>query len=309
MTRFIAGRIAQGLITMILVSVIVFLMAHATGNPAELMLPPTATAHDVAVESRLLGTSQPLVVQYLTFVGHAVHGDLGDSIRYQVPVSELLAPRVAASLLLGLCAMVFAAAVGGALGTARAFSESRLLSRALGGLSLIGVSIPSFWLGIVLVQLFGLDLRWLPVAGMQGPASVVLPACTLGLFVAGGMSRLLRSTLDESLGSLYVTAARARGVRDRAIVFRHVLRNAVGPVLAFAGVNLPLLVSSAVVVESVFAWPGLGSLAYNAVIARDFPVIQGVTLVGSGLVVTISLVVDVLQAVVDPRIRRGMDRG
>jgi peptide/nickel transport system permease protein len=179
-----------------------------------------------------------------------------------------------------------------------------LLDRFIRVIGLVAISVPTFWLGIVLVEIFAVQLGLLPTSGSDSATSVILPAITMALYVSGGTLRLLRVSVKDALASQYVVAARARGLRERAVIFGHVLRNAAAPAIAFAGLNLPMLVSSAVVVETIFTWPGLGRLAYEAAVNRDFPVIQAVAIVGSVTVVLASLLVDVIQAIIDPRVRR-----
>jgi len=306
MTRYLVSRLLQGVLTVLLVSVIVFLLTRSTGNPAVLNLPATASNDDVARMTRELGLDRPLIEQYALYVGDLVSGDLGTSIRFQVPVEELLAARAPASLELAGIAAALAVVWCCLFGLLGPLTGRRSVTSAINAVSLASISLPAFWVGIVAIEVFALRLRVLPVSGTGSVAHFVLPALTMTLFIAGGMMRLLSSGAAEVATSPYIRAAQARGLGTGRIVFGHVLRNASLPVVGYLGAYLPLLISSAVVIETVFAWPGLGNLAYEAVVARDFPVIQGVTLVGAALVVVLNVATDLGCAWLDPRIRDGM---
>lgn len=305
MFHYVASRFVQGVLTLILVSIGVFILTRSTGNPAVLNLPATATNADIARMTTELGLNRPIWYQYIVYIGNLLHGNLGESIRYQVPVSQLLAERSGASFQLAALAAVVAIVLTYGLGTIAALSGG-VVERAVDLLSLTGISLPAFWVGIVAIQVFALRLHLLPVAGQGSLANLVLPVLTLSLFITGGMTRLLHTGVTEVLESAHIRSARARGITPLRVVADHVLRNASLPVVGYLGAYLPLLVSSAVVVETVFAWPGLGSLAYDSVVSRDFPVIQGVTLLGAVLVVVANLVADLVIAALDPRIRDGI---
>jgi peptide/nickel transport system permease protein len=306
MGRYVLARLAQGVLTLLLVSLVVFVLTRSTGNPAVLNLPATASNEDVARMTRQLGLDRPLVEQYLLYLGDLARGDLGVSIRYQVPVSELLGARLPASLELAGTAALVAVVVACGLGMLVPLTGRRGVGAAVNAVSLAGISLPAFWVGLMAIDVFALRLGVLPVSGTGSLGHLVLPVLTLTLFIAGGMTRLLASGVAEVTASSYVRAATARGLATPRIVFGHVLRNASLPVVGYLGAYLPLLISSAVVVETVFAWPGLGSLAYDAVVSRDFPVIQGVTLLGSAIVVLVNLAADLTIAWLDPRIRDGV---
>lgn len=306
MGRYVVARLLQGCLTLLLVSLVVFILTRSTGNPAVLNLPATASNADVERMTRRLGLDRPLVEQYGVYLAGLVRGDFGESIRYQVPVSEVLADRLPASLELAGIAALVAVVAAGLLGMLVPLTGRRSVGTAVNAVSLAGISLPAFWVGLLAIDLFALGWGVLPVSGSGTPAHLVLPVLTLSLFIAGGMTRLLAAGVAEVTAGPYVRAAHARGLSTRRVVFGHVLRNASLPVVGYLGAYLPLLISSAVVVETVFAWPGLGSLAYDAVVARDFPVIQGVTLVGSAIVVLVNLGADLTIAWLDPRIRDGV---
>ncbi|MPZ24870.1 MAG: ABC transporter permease subunit [Micromonosporaceae bacterium] len=306
MGRYVVARLLQGCLTLLLVSFVVFVLTRSSGNPAVLNLPATASNADIERMTRQLGLDRPLVEQYGLYLAGLARGDFGESIRYQVPVDELLAARLPASLELAGIAALVAVVVACLLGMLVPLTGRRSVGAAVNAVSLAGISLPAFWVGLLAIDLFALRWEMLPVSGSGTPAHLVLPVLTLTLFIAGGMTRLLAAGVSEVTAGPYVRAAHARGLSTRRVVFGHVLRNASLPVVGYLGAYLPLLISSAVVVETVFVWPGLGSLAYDAVVARDFPVIQGVTLVGSAIVVLVNLGADLAIAWLDPRIRDGV---
>jgi peptide/nickel transport system permease protein len=303
MWRFVLTRLGQSLVALAILSVVIFGLARATGDPLHLILPMVATEEDYANARRYLGLDRPLHVQYLTFVGHALTGDFGTSIRARRPVGELLRERLPNSLKLAAFAMTVAVALAFPLGVMAAVRRGTGVDRAAQVIALLGQSLPTFWVGIVLIEFVAGRLQWLPAGGTGGFAHYVLPGFTLGWFVVAGLMRLLRSGMLDVLDSEFVKLARVKGVAERAVIWRHALRNALIPVVTFAGVYFGILVTTAIVVESVFAWPGLGRLAYEAITSRDFPVIQAVVLLTAVIVAAINLAVDCLYAVIDPRIR------
>lgn len=303
MWRFVLTRLGQSLVALAILSVVIFGLARATGDPLHLILPMVATEEDYANARRYLGLDRPLHVQYLTFVGHALTGDFGTSIRARRPVGELIRERLPNSLKLAAFAMTVAVALAFPLGVMAAVRKGTGVDRAAQVIALLGQSLPTFWVGIVLIEFVAGRLQWLPAGGTGGFAHYVLPGFTLGWFVVAGLMRLLRSGMLDVLDSEFVKLARVKGVAERAVIWRHALRNALIPVVTFAGVYFGILVTTAIVVESVFAWPGLGRLAYEAITSRDFPVIQAVVLLTAVIVAAINLAVDCLYAVIDPRIR------
>jgi peptide/nickel transport system permease protein len=243
------------------------------------------------------------VQQYFSFVGRALVGDLGTSLRARRPVSELIAERLPNSARLALFAMGVSIAMAFPLGVMAAVKKGTAVDRVAQIVSVLGQSLPTFWVAIVLVEFIAGRLQWLPAAGGAGLASYILPGFTLGWFVVAGMMRLLRSGMLEVLDSEYIKLARVKGVVEHRVIWVHALRNALIPVVTFAGIYFAILVTTAIVVETVFAWPGLGRLAYDGITSRDFPVIQAVVLVTAVIVALVNLCVDLLYAVIDPRIR------
>jgi len=302
MLRLLLARLSQSAVTLLLFSVVVFGLARATGDPLTLVLPMVATEEDFANARRYLGLDRPLYAQYVTFVGRAATGDFGTSIRSRRPVVELLRERLPNSLALAAFSMAVSLLIAFPLGVLAAVRRGTALDSGAKVLATLGQSLPTFWVGIVLIEVVAGRLQWLPAGGSGSLAHYILPGFTLGWFVVAGLMRLLRSAMLEVLDAEYVTTARAKGASEVSVVWRHALRNALIPVVTFAGVYFAILVTSAIVVETVFAWPGMGRLAYEAITGRDFPVIQAVVLVTAAIVVTVNFAVDLLYAVIDPRI-------
>jgi peptide/nickel transport system permease protein len=301
--RFVLARLVQSLVALAILSVVVFILARATGDPLQLILPMSATPEDYAEARQYLGLDRPYVEQYLSFVGRAVTGDFGMSLRARKPVSELIRERLPNSLSLAAFAMTISMAIAFPLGVLAAVKKGTSLDRTAQVIAVLGQSLPTFWVSIVLVEFVAGRLQWLPAGGNDGFTSYILPGFTLGWFVVAGMMRLLRSAMLEVLDSEYVKLARVKGVVEHHVIWRHALRNALIPVVTFAGIYFAILVTTAIVVETVFAWPGIGRLAYEGISSRDFPVIQAVVLTTAAIVAVVNLGVDCLYAVIDPRIR------
>src|SRR5262245_7351606 len=303
MFRFIFFRLLQSLVALAILSVVVFVLARATGDPLHMILPMSATEEDYANARRYLGLDRPYVEQYFSFVGRAVTGDFGMSIRARRPVMELIQARLPNSIRLALFAMGVSLLMAVPLGVMAAVKKGTSVDRVAQIVAVLGQSLPTFWVAIVLVEIVAGRLQWLPAGGNEGLASYVLPGFTLGWFVVAGMMRLLRSGMLEVLDSEFVKLARVKGVAERRVVWIHALKNALIPVVTFAGIYFAILVTTAIVVETVFAWPGLGRLAYDGITSRDFPVIQAVVLTTAVIVAAVNLCVDCLYAFIDPRIR------
>jgi peptide/nickel transport system permease protein len=301
--RFVLVRLLQSLAALAILSVVVFVLARATGDPLHQILPMSATEEDYANARKYLGLDRPYVEQYLSFVGRALVGDFGNSIRARRPVIELIQDRLPNSVKLAVFAMSVSLAIAFPLGVLAAVKKGTGVDRAAQIISVLGQSLPTFWVAIVLVEVVAGRLQWLPAAGADSFSSYVLPGFTLGWFVVAGLMRLLRSGMLEVLDSEYVKLARVKGVVEYRVIWLHALKNALIPVITFAGIYFAILVTTAIVVETVFAWPGLGRLAYDGITSRDFPVIQAVVLTTAAIVAVVNLCVDCLYAVIDPRIR------
>ncbi|MDX2155926.1 MAG: ABC transporter permease [Hyphomicrobiaceae bacterium] len=303
MGRFIARRLLQGIVLLFLVASVVFVLGRLTGNPADLMLPEDATAEDRARLIASLGLDGPMHIQFARFVGNALQGDLGTSIRMRQPAVDAFLSRLPNTLALIPWALLLAMAVGIPLGVVAALNRGRFLDRAAGTAAVLGIATPNFWLGIMLIFFFSVELGWLPSGRMGGPEHYVLPVITLGTFLTAGFMRLTRSSMLDVMESEYVKLARIKGLSETIVIWKHCLRNALIPVLTLWGVFVGNLITGAIVTETVFAWPGVGRLTYEAVIYRDFPLLQAVVIMKSILILSVNLVVDILYAYVDPRIR------
>ena len=303
MQRYIVRRCVQSLIALLVLSMLIFLMSRLTGDPTLLMLPDDATRDDIAQLRQALGLDKPLPVQYWVFMSNAVRGDFGRSIKGQMPVLDMIKERLPNSIKLGAVALGIAVLLAFPLGVVAAVYKGTTIDTLANMIAILGQSLPQFWVGIVLIQIFAVRLRWLPVAGVGSVWHYVLPAFTLGWFVVAGMMRLLRSSMLDVMGSEFVKLARIKGLPERLVIWKHALRNALIPVMTFGAIYLAILITGAILVETVFAWPGVGQLIYQGIVFRDFPVIQAVVLLTACIVIVVNLLVDITYAYVDPRIR------
>ncbi|MCU0899214.1 MAG: ABC transporter permease [Cypionkella sp.] len=303
MPLFLFKRFLQALLVLIGVSFSTFIVAHMTGDPVELMARENATLEDKQALREFLGLDRPLAEQYLSFVGKALQGDLGYSFVQQAPVTQLIAERLPATLLLAAAGFVLALLISVPLGIIIALKRNTVWDVVVTALAMIGQAAPGFWIGLMLVVLFAVELKLLPVSGYGGPLYLVLPAITLALQSAARLTRLVRASMLEVLNADYIRTARSKGLRERTILFIHAFRGAMIPVVTMAGLELAELVSGAFITETIFAWPGVGRLAVNAVYQRDFPLIQGVVLMAAAFFVIINFLVDVLYVVIDPRVK------
>lgn len=305
MAPYLLRRLTEMLAALALMSVIVFLLGRLTGDPVSLLLSEYATAEDRARLTHELGLDRPLPVQYASFVGAALHGDLGRSVSGdRRPALALVAERLPPSLELATAALLLSLALGLPLGVLAAVRRGSRVDGAARLVALLGQSVPAFWLGIVLMQLFSVRLGWLPTSGYGDLRHLVLPAVTMGLFTVAAITRLVRGAMIDALGSEYVRLARIKGLAERRVIWKHALRNSLLPMLTYMGTFFATMISGAVVVETVFAWPGIGRLAYESILNRDFPVMQAVVLVVTLLFMAANLLVDLAYAWLDPRIRR-----
>ncbi len=301
---FVVGRTLSFVPLLLVVSVVAFFVLLLTpGDPAQLMLGQNATVEAVARLRQELALDQPLVIQYLSFLGSALRGDLGRSYATYRPVSAELAQRLMMTAQLGGIAFLLATLLGIPLGVAAAVRRNSWIDHLLRLVVLGSVSLPVFWLGILLVYLFAVTLRWLPSTGSGTPAHLVLPALALATYPLALMVRLTRTSMLEVLHQDYLRTARAKGLRPSKIIVRHALKNAMIPIVTVMGLQIGSLMTGAVLTETVFAWPGLGSYMIDAVFTRDYPVIRGCILLFSAVFLVTNLVVDVLYVLLDPRIR------
>lgn len=303
MTRFLARRFVSMVLVLIVVSSLVFIMSRAQGDPRLLYLTETTTKEQWEQWGEKMGLDRPLPLQYLVWLGKAVRGDFGESLREFRPASEAVLERLPATLQLGLAAWVYALLLGWPLGVLSAIKRGTVWDYAGRSFALFGQALPPFWLGIMLILLFSVSLGWLPTAGRGGITHLILPAVTLGSLAAAGQLRLVRSAMLNVMDSEYIKLARAKGVSQRKIIWKHALRNAMIPPMTYAGLILAGFVGGTVVTESVFAWPGVGRLAIESVYQNDFPVLAATVILTSVLYLVVNFVIDIAYAFVDPRIR------
>ena len=308
MGGYILNRIFQSIINLFFITVLVFLLARSIGDPADVFIPDELPIEAVIAFREKLGLDRPLYQQYWLFMKDLARGDLGTSVRGHRPVREMLVERLPATFSLAGVAMLIAMTMGIPLGVLSAVYRDTPIDRVAKVVAFLGQSTPAFWLGIMLMLFFGVfffqqGLPSLPISGRGGPATYILPAFTMGWFVVAGLVRLTRSSMLDVLDSDYVTMARAKGLNERVVIWKHALRNAMIPVLTYSGLILGGFMNGSVVVEQVFAWPGIGRMALSSVSGRDFPVIQGVVLMIGFFYIVVNLLVDILYVFVDPRIK------
>lgn len=303
MIFFLTKRFLQAVLVLIGVSFSTFIVAHLTGDPVELMARENASLEDKQALREFLGLDRPLTEQYLTFISKAVQGDLGYSFVQRASVTELITERLPATLELAAAGFLLALLISVPLGIIIALKRNTVWDVVVTALAMVGQAAPGFWIGLMLVVLFAVELKWLPVSGYGGPMYLILPAITLALQSAARLTRLVRASMLEVLNADYIRTARSKGLRERTVLFIHAFRSAMIPVVTMAGLELAELVSGAFITETIFAWPGVGRLAVNAVYQRDFPLIQGVVLLAAVFFVLINFLVDVLYVVIDPRVK------
>lgn len=304
MGRVVARRLLLLIPVVLGVLTFVFFILHLIpGDPVEVMLGETATAADRAQLRQQLGLDRPLLQQYLAFLTRAARGDLGQSLHSHEQVSTLLLRALPATLELASGALLISLFLAIPLGVLAATHPSSPLDQGSMLAALVGVSIPNFWLGPMLILLFSVELGWLPVSGRGGLRHLILPALTLGMALSALLSRMTRSSLLETIRADYVTTARAKGLREGVVILRHALGNALIPIITVVGLQFGTLLSGSLITETIFAWPGIGQLTIQAIHTRDYPLVQGTVMVIALIYVTVNLLTDLLYAAVDPRIR------
>ena len=303
MKRYIIRRAGYSLLSLFLLSLTIFLFVRVTGDPTTLMLEPGASQQDIDNLRHQLGLDQPVWVQYWHFVESFVTANLGQSFYYRTPVFDLYLERLPNSLLLAAAAMAFSLVIGIPSGVLAAVRVGSFWDNAGKIFTLLGLSLPSFFVGLVLILFFTVYLGWLPSSGSGTPLHLIMPAVTLGWYFAASHMRLTRSSMLEVLGSEYVKLARLKGLPEPLVIGKHAFKNALIPVITLAGINLALMINATVIVEMIFAWPGIGRLLYEGISFRDFPVVQAVVVLAGSMIILVNLLVDILYAVIDPRIR------
>ena len=303
MQRFIVGRVIQSIVSMFVVSIVVFALVRLSGDPIQIMMPAEASKADIELVRAHLGLDRPWTVQYWRFLTQALQGDFGRSVRFRRPALDLVAERYGATLELGGLAVFIVIAVAIPVGVYSAVRRGSALDYAARAFAALGQAVPPFWLGLVLVLIFGVLLHLLPTSGRGTPLHVLLPGITLGWFAVAGLMRLTRSSMLDVLGSEYVKLARIKGLPERRVIWRHAFKNAALPVVTFAALLFVALLNGSIIVETVFGWPGLGLLVIEAVDSRDYPIVQTVVLFLSAMYIGVNLLVDILYAYLNPKIR------
>lgn len=306
MLRYLAGRLFIGFLTVFVSTIMVTLLIHIVpGDPVQILYAQSqgSTPEQIEAVRKNLGLDQPIPVQYVQYLGRLLEGDLGHTIRGGQPVLDVILQRLPYTLALAVAAMAVAIAIGLPLGFFAACYRGTLIDTGLMALAIAGISMPHFWLGLILLFIFAVDLGWLPVSG-NGPANLVLPAVTLGLSNAAIFARLTRSSMIDVMRQDYVQTAFAKGLPRSVVLRRHVLRAGLVPLITMMGLQFAFMMGGAIVVENIFSWNGVGRMAVEAIFQRDYPIIQGFILTFAVVVVFVTLCLDALYAVLDPRIRR-----
>jgi ABC-type dipeptide/oligopeptide/nickel transport system permease component len=303
MKVYLLRRLWQSLVVLLGVSFVVFFILHLTGDPAAVLLPPEATAEDLRLFRERMGFNDPFLVQYGRFLKGALRGDFGLSIRHGEPAFDLVIERMPATFELSGAALALALSIAIPAGIVSAVRRNSALDYVSTIVALLGQSMPTFWLGIMLILLFSVQWNLLPSSGRGTFSHLILPAVTLGLFTTARIARLTRSGMLEVLNQDYIRTARAKGVNDPPVVWKHALKNAAIPIVTIVGIELGTLLGGSVITETIFAWPGVGRLSVQAIANRDYPVVQAAVFLLSTTFVVVNLAVDVVYTYLDPRIR------
>ena len=303
MQQYILRRSFQAIIAVILLSMIVFGVVRLTGDPSYLLIDESNTEEQRLEIRRALGLDRHIVIQYGLFVGNFVQGDFGRSVRGRTPVKEQVVERIMPSVKLAGAAILIILITAVPLGVIAAVKKGTIVDSAAKLLAVLGQSLPSFWVGIIFIEIFAVQLDLFPTQGMGGFSHYVLPAITLSLFLIAGVMRLLRSSMLDVLDSEYIKLARIKGLSENRVIWKHAVRNSLIAVVTFGGTYVAALITLAILVEVVFAWPGLGRLVFNGIINRDFPLVQTLVILTGALVIMVNLFVDILYAYLDPRVR------
>jgi ABC-type dipeptide/oligopeptide/nickel transport system permease component len=303
MLMFIAKRLGLALLVALAVSVVCFLLVRLSGDVAAALAGEGARQVDIDAVRKNYGLDRPLIVQYLDWLWRTLQGDFGTSLYFKTDVTALIFAKLPTTLMLGLCSLLFALAISIPLGVAAAIFANSWIDRLALGIAVLGQALPNFFFALLLIMLFAIQLRWLPVSGSESWAHFVMPTIALGYYIAPAFMRLVRAGMVEVLSADYIRTARAKGLNESMVVFKHGLRNAAIPVVALAAVQLGFLLGGSVVIEAIFALDGLGYLAYQSITHKDFPVTQAVVMLLSVFYVLLTLLADLANAWLDPRIR------
>ena len=303
MSVYLLRRLAQSVLVLLGVSFVVFFILYLTGDPALVLLPPDATAEDIREFRARMGFNDPFIVQYGRFLGGALRGDFGQSVRHGEPAFGLVLERLPATFELSGAALLIALLLAIPAGVVSAVRRNSVTDYVATVVALLGQSMPTFWLGIMLILIFSVQFNVLPSSGRGGPEHLLLPAVTLGLFTTARITRLTRSGMLEVLNQDYIRTARAKGVSGQPVVWKHAFKNAAIPIVTIVGIELGTLLGGSVITETIFAWPGVGRLSVQAIYNRDYPVVQAAVFLLASTFVLVNLVVDLLYTYLDPRIR------
>lgn len=303
MRRYLFVRLFQTILTLFILSAIIFLLVRVSGDPAVLMLPEEASQEDYQKLREKLGLDKPIYVQYSIFLGNAVTGDLGRSIRTKIPVSKSIRDALPNTLKLIAVSMFLGLIFGIPIGVLAAAKKNSFWDRFVRVIAGIGQSVPTFWMGLIMINIFVVKFNILPSSGMGSWKHYLMPSYCLAIFFMAAVIRLLRSSMLEILDAEFIKLARVKGLSEAIVIWKHTLKNSLLPVVSFSGVYIALLISGSIMVETVFAWPGFGRLAYRAIFQQDFPLIQGVVLTAAVIVMAANYLTDILYAYLDPRIR------
>jgi len=303
MVGYLAKRLSQSLIAVLGITLIVFLVLNLAGDPVQLMLPPSATKADMEEMREKMGFNDPILVQYGRFLKGAVAGDFGRSYNYSEPALDVVLERLPATLKLTAAAMAFALVIGIPAGVISAVRRGSKSDAAIRVLALLGQCMPGFWLGIMLILLFSVRLHWLPTSGSEGWKSILMPAFTLGVFTAATITRLLRSNMLDVMNKEYIDVAKSKGLRAWSVVMKHAFKNAMSSVITVLGMQIATMLGGAVIIETVFGWPGVGRLAVLSITNSDFMVVEAIVFILAVALVLINLIVDILYCVINPRVQ------
>jgi ABC-type dipeptide/oligopeptide/nickel transport system permease component len=300
---YILKRLFHSIFVLVGISVVVFAILHLTGDPAALLMPPEATPEQVAQFRKEMGFTDPLPVQYWRFFKGTLHGDFGNSFRHSQPALGLVLERMPATIQLTFAALIIALMIAIPAGIVSAIRRNSILDHLGMTGALLGQSMPVFWLGVMLILIFSVTLRWFPSSGRGGIDHLILPAVTLGMFSMARTARVMRSSMLEVLGKEYMTTAKAKGLAPQVVILKHALKNAAIPVVTIIGMELGTLLGGAVITETIFAWPGVGRLAIQAIYNRDYPVVQAAVFILASIFVLINLLVDITYTYLDPQVK------
>ena len=303
MLRFFLQRLLQGVVSVIGASIVIFVISRLSGDPIVLLLPTEAPPALIEQVRRDMGLSEPVWRQYLIFAGKALQGDFGQSYRWQQPALQLVLARLPATIELALAALLFSITLAVPFGVLSAVHRGSWVDKLGKGFAMLGQAMPNFWVGLLLILVFSIELNWLPAYGTGGPANLIMPAIALGWYPVAAQTRIVRSAMLDVLDSDYIRMGRAVGAPERVLIWKYALRNAAIPLVTILGVYFASMLGGAFVVETIFAWPGVGRTVVEAVFSRDFPVVQAGVLLTSVVFVLSNLLVDLSYGLIDPRIR------